>query len=326
MGSGYGPKVYRRQGGNELVVADGGAIIVESGGQISVLTPKDALWFVDTAVTASGDGLSWAGAFKTMTEAVAVLGAGDTILLRGSITAESITITSLAGVSIIGAGTNPNQALWTTAADEVCLTLAGSADCLIENIRFRPPAGTSTNTPAAISLTGASSNVVIRNCRFQGKTGSYYGILTDGSQSNVHILDNEFLYINTATYGTAIQGTGYATAEPASWVIEGNKFHSNLNHIVCRMRQSIIRNNVFAAAGLAADNSTSATLTVLGLDIHGATGGCNIVTRNDLAGLYHQAHYYGGTNDQWSGNYCADRSHATQVDATTGISKVVPAS
>jgi hypothetical protein len=324
--SSYQPGVYRKQGGNELVVASGGRITVESGGQISVLTPRGTIYFVDTAVAASGDGLSWAGAFKTMAEAIAVIVAGDTILFTGSILNEAVTITSKAGVSIIGVGTTTNQALWTsTVNDSVCLTLAGSADCLIENIRFRPPPGTSTNAPAAISLTGASHNVIIRGCRFQGKANSYYGILTDGAQSNVHILDNEFWYINTATYGTAIKGTGYASAEPAGWIIEGNKFHSNLNHLVCRLRQSIVRNNVFAAQGLAADGSTSATLTVLGIDIHGATGGCNIVTRNDLAGLYHQAHYYAGTNDEWSGNYCADRTHATQVDATTGISKVAPA-
>lgn len=32
----YGPKVYRKQGGNELVCASGGAITVESGGTLTV--------------------------------------------------------------------------------------------------------------------------------------------------------------------------------------------------------------------------------------------------------------------------------------------------
>ena len=320
----YQPKVYRKQGGNELVVASGGAITVEPGGSINIITPRGAIYFVDNSVTASGVGTSWTTAFKTITEAVAVAVAGDTILIRNDGTTanqynEAVTV-AVKGLSIIGAGTTTNQALW-TAPDTTapCLTIAAATDCVVENIRFRPPVAN-----AAISLTGASNQAVIRGCRFQGKTGSLYGILTDGSQANVHILDNEFWYINTATGAYAIYGQTY-TSEPAGWIVEGNKFHSNLNHIVCRMRQSIVRNNTLAAAGLAADGSTSATLTVLGLDIHGATGGCNIVTRNDLAGLYHQAHYYGGTNDQWSGNYCADRSHATQVDATTGISIIAPA-
>jgi len=32
----YAPKVYRKQGGDELVVADGGKITIESGGEIAV--------------------------------------------------------------------------------------------------------------------------------------------------------------------------------------------------------------------------------------------------------------------------------------------------
>jgi hypothetical protein len=32
----YGPKVYRKRGGNQIVVADGGNILVESGGTVTV--------------------------------------------------------------------------------------------------------------------------------------------------------------------------------------------------------------------------------------------------------------------------------------------------
>jgi hypothetical protein len=276
-------------------------------------------YYVNSAVTASGSCKSLATACKTITAAQALAVAGDTIFIKGSFN-EAVTLTSKAGVRFIGIGTTTNRALW-TAPDTTApaLTIAASADVWVENIRFRPPVAN-----AAISLTGASHQATIKNCRFQGKTGSKYGILTDGSQANVHILGNEFFYINTATGAYAIYGETYATAEPAGWILEGNKFHSNLNHLVCRLRQSIVRENVFAAGGLAADGSTSATLTVLGIDISGATGGINTVTRNDLGGLYHTAHYKPGTSDEWSGNFCADRTHATQVDATTGISKTVP--
>jgi len=276
-------------------------------------------YYVNSGVTASGNGKSLDYAFKTITEAAAVAVAGDSIYIKGSFN-EAVTV-AVAGVRIVGIGTTTNRALW-TAPDTTapCLTISAAADVWVENIRFRPPVAN-----AAISLVGASHQFTVKNCRFQGKTGSYYGIKTDGSQANVHILDSEFWYINTATYGTAIYGATYATAEPTGWIVQGNKFHSNLNHIVCRMRQSVITDNVFGAGGLAADGSTSATLTVLGIDIHGATGGINIVTANFLGGLYHQAHYYGGTSDSWSGNFCTDRTHSTQVDATTGISILAPA-
>jgi hypothetical protein len=280
---------------------------------------EGTFYYVNSGVTASGNGKSLTYAYKTITEAVAVAVAGDTIYIKGSFN-EAVGVT-VAGLRLIGIGTTTNRALWTAPNTTApCLTITAAADVWVENIRFRPPVAN-----AAISLVGASHQATIKNCRFQGKTGSYYGILTDGSQANVHILDSEFWYINTATYGTAIKGATYATAEPAGWIVEGNKFHSNLNHIVCRMRQSIIRENVFAEAGLAADGSTSASLTVLGIDIHGATGGCNVVTRNDLGAVYNQTYYYAGTNDQWAGNFCQDRTETTEVDATTGISKTVPA-
>lgn len=286
---------------------------------------EGTLYYANSAVTASGNGKSLAYAFKTIAEAVAVAIAGDTIFIKGSFN-EAVDV-AVAGLRIIGIGATTNRALW-TAPDTMspCLTITAVADCWIENIRFRPPVEN-----AAISLIGAASQTTIINCRFQGKTNSYYGILTDGSQANVHILNNEFFYINTATYGTAIKGQTYATSDPTGWVVEGNKFHSNLNHIVCAMRQSIIRENVFSAVGIAP--AGTAQLTVVGIDLSGGGSGvgANIVTRNDIGGLYHLACYKpaiatvgAAGSDEWSGNYCADRTHATEVDATTGISILAP--
>jgi hypothetical protein len=321
---GYNAKVYRKQGGNELVVASGGLITVEPGGLINVMAPPGSIYFVNSAVTASGAGTSWSTAFKTITEAMAVAVAGDTILIKGSFTAEPAVTVSVAGLSLIGVGTTSNQALWTSPADAKSLII-NAADCLVQNIRFRPPAY-SSGVPAAISLSAANQAKIV-GCRFQGKTGSYVGILTDGNNSNVHIEDCDFFYLNNVTTvsGTAILGSGYTVGENSGWLVRNCRFHSNINHINCRMRQSFIIGNYFAAGGLAADSSNSATLTVLGVDIHGATGGNNVVTQNFMGSLYHQACYYGGTNDDWSGNFVTDRTHATQVDATTGLSKVAPA-
>ena len=282
------------------------------------------VFYLDTAITTGGTGRNWAKAFKTLAAAQAKMVAGDALLVKGAALNEQLTINK-AGVTVWGVGPGVGRCLWTAPNDTYCIEIDTVDDCLIGgNIRFRPPAYTAY-TPAAIYLHGLQKNTVIQGCRFQGKASSYYGILTDGLQSEVHILDNEFWYMNTATNGTAIKGTGYATAEPTGWIIEGNRFHSNLNHIVCRLRQSMIINNYFAGAGLDHNNVDQAILTVLGIDIHGATGGCNVVTRNYLGSLYYQACYYGGTNDDWGGNFVTDRSHGTQVDATTGLSILPPA-
>lgn len=280
--------------------------------------------YVDTSVSASGNGKSWNTAYKTLAEAQAVLAAGDTLLVKAAALNEALTV-SVAGVTIWGVGPTTNRALWTAPADSFCIKLNAVSDCLIGNIRFRP-AAYSAGVPSAIWLSGSGNNHIIVGNRIQGKAGSWYGILTDGQQSNVHILDNEFWYMNTATYGTAIKGITYtADVVPSGWIIDSNRFHSNLNHIVCRMRQSMITNNFLPAGGLAAAGTSSATLTVLGIDLSGTNSQYNVVTRNHLGSLYHQACYYGGTGDEWAGNFCVDRTHATQVDATTGISILAPA-
>ena len=315
-------KNYMRQGGKEWHI--GGGLIIDPAGQFAPFSLRKNTYYVDSTVTASGAGKSWATAFKTIAEAVAVAVSGDTIFIYSGFGNtnqfnEAVTVTSLAGIRFIGGGTSPDQAVW-TAPDTTapCVTFAASPNFSIENIKLRPPLGN-----AAISLIGASNWGRIRGNRLQGKAGSYYGILSDGSQNDVNISDNDFLYINTLTYGTAIKSTGVADLSGLN--IQGNKFHSNLNHIVAPMKQSVIDGNIFAAGGLAADGSYSGTLTVLGIDIHGAASGYNEVTRNILGGLYHQAHYYGGVGDEWVGNFCKDRTHATQVDATTGFSILAPA-
>jgi hypothetical protein len=309
-----------------LEIAPGGSLVGPN------VVPYGNVFYVDSVLgSAANRGKSWATAKKTITTALALCSAGDTIVIKGKGSSTSATTNrsgsfneavscSLNGIKFIGVGPVGNEAIW-SAPDTTapCLTITGT-DCLVYGIRFAPPVAN-----AAISLSGAYQTR-IENCHFQGKTGSYYGILTDGNNANVQVINNIFAYINTATYATAIKGSGYSVGENSGWIVQGNTFQSNLNHIVCRMRQSFIINNFFAAGGLAANNADSATLTVLGIDLHGATGGCNIVTGNFLGSLYHQACYYGGTDDSWSGNFCTDRSHATPyVDATTGISITAPA-
>lgn len=275
-------------------------------------------WYVDSAVTASGNCKSLAYACKTITEAEALASAGDTIYIKGSFS-EAVTV-DLAGVRIVGIGSTPHRAQWTCAADAKCLTIT-AADVTVENIRFAPPAY-SAGIPAAIYLNGATY-AVIKNNRFQGKTGSWYAIYTTGDCDNTKILDNQFYYMNTATYGTAIKSSG--ASDISGMVIDGNEFQSNLNHIVAPMKLSRITNNVLPGGGLAAAGTYSATLTVLGIDVHGAASGYNVITQNQLGSLYHQACYYAGTGDEWNGNFVKDRTHSTQVDATTGISILAPA-
>jgi hypothetical protein len=278
------------------------------------------VWYVDTARSTGGNGRSWGSACKTVSDAVAKASAGDIIFIKAAALNEAVEVT-VAGLTLLGVGPTTNRALWTAPdTTDPALLFTAAPDFLVSGFRFRPPVAN-----AAISLVDVSHNGLIADCRFQGKAGSYYGIQSDGKQANVRIERNDFFYLNTLTYGTAIYGVHGATSDNSGWLIKGNRFHSNLRHIVCPMRQAIIDDNILPAGGLEAAGSMNATMTLLGIDIHGAATGYNIVTRNQLGGLYHQAHYYGGTGDEWVGNFCVDRSHATQVDATTGISILPPA-
>ena len=314
----YNTKNYEKQGGDEWHV--GGKLIIDPGGQLIPLSPRGEEWFVDSTVTASGDGTSWATAFKTVTEANVAASAGDTIWIwtgtgTGNQLAESVTVAK-AGLKFIGAGTNPDQAVW-TGSGAAALIINGVADCLIANIRFRPASGY-----AGVSLIGAASYATIRNCRFQGTTGSKYGILSDGQQSGVQVLDNEFLYFNAATcYGiyAPIYGT---TAENAAWKIEGNNFHSNTYHLKGNFRYTIIKGNTFSAYGLLSTGAQGAPTKCL--DLTPATGsvGNNTVTDNTFGGAYDTGLYVSAdANECWKGNKAA----ITVTTAPYGLTVAIPA-
>lgn len=291
---------------------------------IGALTnPLHDIIFVDSVNGSNGnDGHDRRRAKATIAAAVAVAEAGDTILCEGSFS-EAVTV-AVAGLRIIGVGPSTQRAIWTGAADAVCLTINAVEGCLVEGFRFRPPAYTS-GTPAAISLVTGSNYTVIRNCRFQGKTGSYYGIKTTGACDNVQILDNEFKYLNNVTTvnGTAVFGTG----DCSGWLVQGNRFDSNIINFHVQLRHSMILDNIFFGGGLAAAGTVSATLTTKILDIGGAATGYNVVTRNYMGGLYHADGdlYLAGTGDEWAGNMTADRTHDTQADDPTGITELPPA-
>lgn len=74
----YMPKTYRKDGGDTMVVASGGKIEVESGGAIIFPNPSGGGdYYVDNnaGVDATGDGLSWATAWKTLATAITAVNA-----------------------------------------------------------------------------------------------------------------------------------------------------------------------------------------------------------------------------------------------------------
>jgi hypothetical protein len=277
-------------------------------------------------------------AIKTMTEALKRAEANDTIAvcapyIQGSTgtaihdyaLAEAAGITipyGLDGLKIVGLGDVPQCAEWgapTASAD--CLTI-NAFNVTVQNIKFRPKSGYSGIALTASSAGTKAWHPIIRGCMFQGQSGTLNGITTDGTVANAIISDNFFYYLNTATNGHGIFGQTYTAAEPTGWKILNNFFHSNTNHIVCRLRQSFVIGNYFADYGYLA---AGAGQTTKKLDISGATVGANVVTGNFFSGAFTTAGYVSGTNDTWVGNI-SDNAAATTVTTGDQWTTAVPTS
>lgn len=130
----YQAKVYRKQGGEELVVADGGKILVESGGTIEVesggtMTIADGAFAVGDLALTTGSIIIGAA---SKCSALDVKGDGKIIVGNGT-TATSVAVTgditlTNAGVTAIGAGKVTNAMLANGAGVAALLTagLGGS--------------------------------------------------------------------------------------------------------------------------------------------------------------------------------------------------------
>jgi hypothetical protein len=289
---------------------DGSFSVVNNLYARNILPTKGNIWYADSTVTTSGSGKTWERATLTIAEAVALASAGDTILISGSFT-EAVTV-SLAGLRIIGVGTGPNMATWTAAADAVCLTLS-AVNCLVSNIKFRPPAR-SSGSPAAVKLSGAGYTT-IKGCRFQGKATSYYAIYSPVCDSdNVTIEDCEFIYMNTATYGAAILGVEAGGLSYNSWKIKNCIFNSCVTAININGRICVITGCTIMEYGIASTGAGGAVLA-LGIDLSGTSSYGNAVWGNQLGGTYNATLYkVGATGDQWGGNFNALTGGVTAVN------------
>lgn len=297
-----------------------GPAFIDNNGKLSPWY-NNKLWFVDKVNgSATNSGTSWDQALTTVTLAYAKCSTGDTIFVRGTgATAttylESIDII-LRGIKIIGCSESNNDVVWTGVA-AAAITITGVTDCYIGNIRPRPASGY-----AGISLIGAASYATIEGCRFQGTTGSKYGIVSDGRQSGVKILGNDFRYMNTTScYGiyAPIYGT---TAEAASWDIIGNNFHSNTYHLKGNLRYSLIEGNKFSSYGLNAAGAQAAPTKCLDLTPASGSVGNNQVTKNTFGGAYTTALYVSASaTEDWIGNYAA----VTGTTAPYGLTVAIPA-
>lgn len=254
------------------------------------------------------DGSSWKKALKTITQAESLCtdAAGDVIFIKGSFD-EAVTCDKSC-VTFIGIGNNPKDCQWTKAG------VAGGSWCLkiaanyvrVENIYFRPSNFIASGVPAGIYLSGANW-ATIKNCRFQGRTGSYKAIYSPTCDSdNVLIEGCEFMYMNTATHGAGIWLVEADGLSYSGWRIRNNYFNSCVTAIYMAGRACLLEGNHIMTNGVTAAGAIDAVCT-LGITMRGvnnaASNGSNAIHGNYLGGAYSETLYKDAASDDWAGNF-----------------------
>jgi hypothetical protein len=277
----YQPGVYRAQGGNQLVIAPGGDLLIE--GVVRGPSAVGQNFFVSSVNGSSSNaGTSFSAPKATLAQALALCTAsrGDRIyLLPGH--AESIGASGLAwnvaGVSIIGIGTGNLRPTFTWHTTDAVVTVSG-ANTLIQNIitkvdldevvsmflvtgagiTFDKVDFIETASAQAIQwllTTNAADQLTIKNCYHvqYAAAGSAQKWIQLVGTDHTRIIDNTFLFTaNASTSSHLISGS---TAVVACEI-------SRNNILWLGATITIIVNLVTTSTGIICDNRASSGTSV----------------------------------------------------------------
>jgi len=203
----YGPRVYRKQGGDVMVVANGGQILVEPGGSVMGGNPTGAAdYFVDLNVSATGDG-SIASPFSTLAEAIAASDISialtanrwwarrNRIFLMADVTTENLvkfpTKCDVIGVGSYDANDKPGLSGRHLPVGEAYGTR-------FFNIHFKALAHASP----IITLTSAASGIKFIGCTFDGTIGTMTSAILSTASPFLEVIDNDFVGTFVVSYIT----------------------------------------------------------------------------------------------------------------------------
>lgn len=240
-------------------------------------------------------------ALLTMARAFALVKSGGVIHVTGNIREQISSPAGIFDVTVIGEGTVPRNAdahtgnngyftaTWKPPASPVAATpllTVQQQGWRFVNILFNPPSDAAAlnyirNAASGDSERDASHSEVF-GCRFAGGSA---GIQISGTENlfDIWIVNNIF---NDSTYGIYSAGS-YSHR----FLIRGNQFDLNTNHISAGLTDSHIWDNIFGQ------------FTTLSLSLAGG-GGHNIITKNYLYGTYAAPQYaVAAATDEWAGNF-----------------------
>lgn len=287
-------------------------------GSGTVPTATGTYYWVDgTNGLAGNDGLTKNTAVATIKAGVDLATKdGDVVLVMPGTYTEAAVTASVAGIRIIGLGTRAKEVIWTSATDVKSLTLAAN-NIEVAGFYFKPPVYTASASVTSIALSSANYAYIHDN-QFQGQTGSYNAIYSAVCNSdNVTIANNEFMYMNTLTYGAAILGLEAGGLSYSGWNIVNNIFNSCVTSVNINGRVCYVAGNTFSVAGITA-LSAGGTVCTLSLDLSGTSSYGNMVHGNYLAGAYTATLYkVGAAGDDWSGNFAIGGGTGVAAGVTT---------
>lgn len=307
-----------------------GGAVVPFAGQHWWVDPNYA---VNTPKRSKGHGKSEDYPLATLALAEDRSQSGDAILVQGNIREEAVTFSNLKfDRKVIGlygrhhpdqptSAYHPKSSMIRPPASPTAATgliAVRGRGTEFHNIAFDCPVDAEAVLLASNALSGVSeydaSHAKFIECLF---TSGYRGIRDAGGVINV-MIERCIFRIISETGGAAIVNTSTSVRVPQYWSIKDSFFPGNAAsggnecHIDAPLSGSeIIRNRFGRVEG-----------TALYIDLTG--GDDNIVTKNLLAGSYDTSDYVAGTNDEWGGNYTADISGNSSVDAS-GLTIAAPA-
>ena len=275
----YQPKVYRKQGGDVMVIANGGQILVEPGGSVMGGNPTGAAdYFVDLNVSATGDG-SMQSPFATIAEAITASNASiglaanrwwarrNRIFVMGDGIDEDLTVLP-EKCDIIGIGSDlvpfPRIIGHHTIA-------AAKVGCRFINMGFQ--------------LDGTGVGITIpAGCHGFQILGGWLQPAAAGNTVGVQITDSALVKIQglkftePAAYGTGICAVGIAIAGTASnhqTLIDGNFIEATEGIDVVASAPaygSRITNNLIKATALTIDENSDVVIVAWNELITAANG------------------------------------------------------
>lgn len=214
----YGPKVYRKAGGDVMVIAAGGQILVEPGGSVMSGNPTGAAdYFVDLNVSATGEG-SINDPFATLAEAITANNTSigltanrwwarrNRIYVMGDGITESLTVLP-EKCDIIGCGSDLYPFPRVTGVHTIALAKVG---CRFINMGFQ-----ATGTDHLLTAVAACHGLSFLGCVFTAATAGNTLALELTNCAHVRIQGCKFLTpagaITTSIFALPISIAGTAS-------------------------------------------------------------------------------------------------------------------